>query len=97
DFHVTGVQTCALPISISSGVQNAVTSPGIYQILNHDPVATGSSNTLCNSAGLECGTWEMNWFMGIYQVSPGLINGFHGAVLLPSSEERRVGEERSDL
>lgn len=69
---------------ISSGVPNAVTSPGIYQILNHDEVATGSSNTLCNSAGLECGVWEMNWFMGIYQVSPGLVNGFHGAVLLPN-------------
>ncbi|MEQ8672938.1 MAG: L,D-transpeptidase family protein [Aggregatilineales bacterium] len=69
---------------ISSGVANAVTSPGVYQILDHDPVALGSSNTLCNSAGLECGVWEMNWFMGIYEVSPGLVNGFHGAVLLPN-------------
>jgi LysM repeat protein len=69
---------------ISSGVPNAVTSPGIYQILSHDRVATGSSSTLCDSAGLVCGTWEMNWFMGIYEVLPGLVNGFHGSVLLPN-------------
>lgn len=70
--------------SISSGVSNAVTSPGVYQILNHERVALGSSSTLCNSAGLECGVWEMNWFMGIYEVRPGLVNGFHGSVLLPN-------------
>lgn len=70
--------------SISSGVRDAPTSPGIYQILSHEPVATGSSNTLCNAAGLQCGTWRMNWFMGIYEVQPGLVNGFHGGVLLPN-------------
>lgn len=69
---------------ISSGVASAPTSPGIYQILSHEKVAYGSSNTLCNSAGLECGVWEMNWFMGIYRVQPELINGFHGSVLLPN-------------
>ena len=26
----------------------------------------------------------MNWFMGIYEVIPGLMNGFHGAVQLPN-------------
>ena len=26
----------------------------------------------------------MNWFMGIYEVVPGLMNGFHGNVLLPN-------------
>jgi hypothetical protein len=26
----------------------------------------------------------MFWFMGIYEVVPGLMNGFHGAVLLPN-------------
>ncbi len=69
---------------ISSGVSNAPTSPGIYQILSHEEVAYGSSSTLCNSAGLECGVWEMNWFMGIYRVQPQLVNGFHGSVLLPN-------------
>ena len=24
----------------------------------------------------------MNWFMGVYEVRPGLMNGFHGAVEL---------------
>ena len=66
---------------ISSGVTSAPTSPGIYQILNHEPIAYGSSYTLCGDTG--CGQWEMNWFMGIYEVVPGLVNGFHGAVLLP--------------
>lgn len=69
---------------ISSGVSDAPTSPGVYQILSHREKAYGSSNTLCDSAGLVCGQWEMNWFMGIYEVVPGLVNGFHGAVLLPN-------------
>lgn len=67
---------------ISSGIDEAPTSPGVYQILNHEPVAYGSSYTLCGDAG--CGQWEMNWFMGIYEAVPGLVNGFHGAVLLPN-------------
>lgn len=67
---------------ISSGMAEAPTSPGIYQILTHDEVAAGSSYTLCNTQG--CGQWQMNWFMGIYEVVPGLMNGFHGAVLLPN-------------
>ncbi len=68
---------------ISSGIDTAPTSPGIFQILSHDDTASGSSYTLCNS-NLECGSWVMYNFMGIYQVVPGLMNGFHGAVLLPN-------------
>jgi LysM repeat protein len=67
---------------ISSGKSEAPTSPGIYQILTHNEVASGSSYTLCNAQG--CGQWKMYWFMGIYEVVPGLMNGFHGAVLLPN-------------
>lgn len=67
---------------ISSGISQAPTSPGVYQILSHVPVAYGSSYALCDSTG--CGQWELNWFMGIYEVVPGLVNGFHGAVLLPN-------------
>jgi LysM repeat protein len=67
--------------AISSGISSAPTSPGIYQILNHDDVASGSSYTLCGDRG--CGQWQMYWFMGVYEVIPGLMNGFHGAVLLP--------------
>ncbi len=65
---------------ISSGMDRAPTSPGIYEILSHDPVATGGSYELCSQLG--CAQWTMYWFMGIYEVYPGLVNGFHGAVLL---------------
>jgi LysM repeat protein len=67
---------------ISSGVYDAPTSPGIYQVLSHAEVAYGSSSTLCNDYG--CGQWKMSWFMGMYEVQPGLMNGFHGAVELPN-------------
>ncbi|MBN8617344.1 MAG: L,D-transpeptidase family protein [Anaerolineae bacterium] len=69
---------------ISSGMSQYPTSPGVYQILNHDPEASGGSFTLCNDQGYNCGSWEMYWFMGMYEVVPGLMNGFHGAVLLPN-------------
>lgn len=68
--------------AISSGMNHAPTSPGIYQVLSHEEQATGSSIELCGNNS--CGTWEMYWFMGIYEVFPGLVNGFHGAVLLPN-------------
>jgi LysM repeat protein len=58
------------------------TSPGVYQILNHDPIARGSSITLCNEGGENCAQWEMYWFMGMYEISTGLMNGFHGQVVL---------------
>jgi LysM repeat protein len=65
---------------ISSGMDRAPTSPGVYQIISHDPVATGGSYEQCTALG--CAQWTMYWFMGIYEVIPGLVNGFHGAVLL---------------
>jgi LysM repeat protein len=71
---------------ISSGMDSYPTSPGVYQILNHDPEASGGSFTLCGDDGLNCGNWTMYWFMGMYEVVPGLMNGFHGAVLLPSGD-----------
>src|SRR5262249_24089083 len=69
---------------ISSGLEDYPTSPGIYQILNHEDVAVGSSFTLCSSGGGSCGQWQMNWFMAMYEVGAGLMNGFHGGVLLPN-------------
>jgi len=77
--------------SISSGVDTAPTSPGIYQILTHEEVAYGSSATLCDDVTLVCGQWEMSWFMGIYEVVPGLLNGFHGEVLLPNGNYLGAG------
>lgn len=69
--------------AISSGIERAPTSPGIFQILSHEQNAYGSSYLLCDDSG--CGQWEMEWFMGLYEVVPGLMNGFHGAVLLPDN------------
>lgn len=69
---------------ISTGVPNAETFPGVFQILSHEPLAYGSSNILCNRASVQCGQWEMSWFMGIYEIQEGLVNGFHGSVLLPN-------------
>jgi lipoprotein-anchoring transpeptidase ErfK/SrfK len=69
---------------ISSGMDKYPTSPGIYQILTHSEEAAGGSFTLCSNSGLNCGSWTMYWFMGMYEVVPGLMNGFHGAVLPPN-------------
>ncbi|MEP7293978.1 MAG: L,D-transpeptidase, partial [Chloroflexota bacterium] len=65
---------------IASGMDRAPTSPGTYQIISHAETASGGSSELCSALG--CAQWEMDWFMGIYEVIPGLINGFHGRVLL---------------
>jgi len=70
--------------AISSGRETAPTYPGIFQILTHNDVAYGGSYALCEVAGNNCAQWRMNWFMGIYEVVPGLMNGFHGAVQLPN-------------
>ena len=67
---------------ISSGMESDPTLPGVYQILSHTEVANGSSFRLCNDEA--CGSWVMHYFMGIYEVRPGLMNGLHGAVLLPN-------------
>ena len=70
--------------AISSGRDTAPTYPGIFQIQQHKATAYGSSFALCNDAGTNCNQWKMSWFMGIYEVIPGLMNGFHGAVELPN-------------
>ena len=67
---------------ISSGMESDPTLPGVYQILSHSDIARGSSFRLCQDE--TCGSWEMHYFMGIYEVRPGLMNGFHGKVLLPN-------------
>ncbi len=70
--------------AISSGRETAPTYPGIFQILTQTDTAYGGSFALCNDAGTNCDQWKMNWFMGVYEVIPGLMNGFHGAVELPN-------------
>ena len=69
---------------VSSGRETAPTYPGIFQILTHNPKSFGSSYALCSDLGTNCNQWEMFWFMGVYEVVPGLMNGFHGAVKLPN-------------
>ncbi len=68
---------------VSSGRSDAPTYPGIYQILSKDGTAYGSGFSLCEEGGA-CAQWEMDYFMSIYEVGPGLMNGFHGAVRLPN-------------
>lgn len=69
---------------ISSGVSTAPTYPGVFQILSHQEIAYGSGFSLCGEGGYsDCDQWQMKWFMGIYEVIPGLMNGFHGSVVLP--------------
>lgn len=84
-LHLTAYENGQVKFSwpISSGRSAAPTSPGVYQILDHKELAIGSGAALCGSDNV-CGEWKMSWFMGIYEVSPGLINGFHGAVALPN-------------
>jgi LysM repeat protein len=67
---------------ISSGLNSYPTYPGVFEILSHEETAFGSSFNLCGTNG--CAQWQMSWFMGLYEVTPGLMNGFHGAVLLPN-------------
>jgi len=67
---------------ISTGIDDAPTLPGIYQVLTHTELAYGSSYTLCSND--ICSQWKMWWFMGMYEVTTGLMNGFHGQVELPN-------------
>ncbi|MEO1645658.1 MAG: L,D-transpeptidase family protein, partial [Chloroflexota bacterium] len=80
------------PISI--GRTDAQTHPGVFQILSKFDIAFGSSFSLCN-ADNECGQWEMDHFMGIYEVGVGLTNGFHGTVRLPNGGTLTRGSTQS--
>ncbi|MGB7339185.1 MAG: L,D-transpeptidase family protein [Phototrophicaceae bacterium] len=79
------------PISI--GRTDAPTIPGVYQILSKVDIASGSSFALCTASA--CGQWEMDHFMGIYEVSVGLTNGFHGTVRLPNGGVLTQGSTQS--
>src|SRR5690606_40736955 len=90
DFHVTGVQTCALPISaipVPVRVRNS-------RRLRPPPLST------CGSC---CGVFRGSGFLSLLVTGSGLSRRSTGAivsstkVLLNKSEERRVGNEcRSD-
>src|SRR5690606_40866816 len=79
DFHVTGVQTCALPISVNTppwiAAPNATTSSGLTPFEGSFP-----KNFLTAS-----------WIAGIRVEPPTRITSSISEVL--RSEERRVGKE----
>jgi LysM repeat protein len=58
---------------ISTGIARSPTMPGVFQIRSHDVNAYASNWDL----------WMPN-FMGIYEASPGFMNGIHGLPLLSS-------------
>src|SRR5690606_39373001 len=88
DFHVTGVQTCALPISWGSVLERC------GQWADYSPrnqVLRASYGIVGPVAGVA--TWER-----VPSVEPGrscaVRTGEHGLpVRVPRSEERRVGKE----
>lgn len=58
---------------ISTGIARSPTMPGVFQIRSHEIDAYASNWDL----------WMPN-FMGIYEASPGFMNGIHGLPLLSS-------------
>src|SRR5690606_41120823 len=84
DFHVTGVQTCALPISTMSDGQRAVSTGTL-----NTPGRMGSVDSeiyICNAAVLAASALEGR----IADPRPYLAEA-----LAQRSEERRVGKEYS--
>lgn len=63
---------------ISTGIPSSPTSPGVFQIQTHEPMAYA-------------GQWNlyMPWFMGIYRPVPDqeFMNGFHG---FPSRDKKQL-------
>lgn len=63
---------------VSTGMQSSPTSPGVFQIQTHEPMAYA-------------GRWNlyMPWFMGIYRPVPDqdFMNGFHG---FPSRDKKQI-------
>jgi lipoprotein-anchoring transpeptidase ErfK/SrfK len=69
--------------TISTGLPDSPTSPGVFQIQSHEDVAYAAN-------------WDlyMPSFMGIYRPAPGqeFMNGFHG---FPSRDRKQILWERS--
>src|SRR5690606_40739534 len=94
DFHVTGVQTCALPISASSEVTNASTglrlrnerSYSSASATIHDDSADGSNRLLLKFFDIPPRKAPHPFF--------DFCNNTAAIVLMVRSEERRVGRER---
>src|SRR5690606_40566504 len=90
DFHVTGVQTCALPISSKALLKNAE----LAHVLTHDKAKYGIEGDATMSYGP---THKRS-----RTVSAGIVKGVHflmkkNKITEVRSEERRVGRALSSL
>src|SRR5690606_39788026 len=84
DFHVTGVQTCALPISlVTAAAQREMIIPSLIPIVFTVVVGLISVQAL---GGLLIGVIVVGFFFAVLMTAGG------GA--WDRSEERRVGKER---
>src|SRR5690606_40056655 len=94
DFHVTGVQTCALPILfrtsygayLSAGTATAVEKIGAVRFKSADTSACRHDQLLQH-----CAAVRVNPAYVTFVCLPGAMPEF---VVDPRSEERRVGERR---
>src|SRR5690606_40182996 len=87
DFHVTGVQTCALPISTGRGGKKQTT---LYRMQNQElnrPLDTDKARALGDI--MAAGRWAGNGESLLFAEGPN--DDPQG---LSRSEERRVGKER---
>src|SRR5690606_40104779 len=96
DFHVTGVQTCALPICPSE-IDTADLSEVILS-LGYGPFSFAYYDNVAGGSGYEYYTLGASF--GQFAVNVGKHDNVVGDdpvhVDLSRSEERRVGEERRD-
>src|SRR5207302_2215664 len=94
DFHVTGVQTCALPILRYTFLRDRDVSPyvkvgGRYPIAGGDNISSSSRPGPYGGVGVE--------FLRSKRISYGIEFGYDASqvrVKNARSEERRVGKER---
>src|SRR5690606_40948176 len=91
DFHVTGVQTCALPISIAGGGHGARGSLETFVNGERDVVDGGGGEGVEHIDGA-----VIRGFGGAGDRDEQGRFGVVGVLLKPRSEERRVGKEWRD-
>src|SRR5690606_39580925 len=93
-FHVTGVQTCALPISVISVPIGLMAS--IYLVeYGRGPLARAITffvDVMTGIPSIVAGLFAYSIFALIF--GPGTKLGIAGAISLTRSEKRRVGKTR---
>src|SRR5690606_40736722 len=89
DFHVTGVQTCALPISemiLKPLTKDTSETPGMFLILSFNSLVTCTVLSNVAPAGNSI----------FAKINPRSSSGTKPFGVVLRSEERRVGKERRD-